>query len=382
MSADLKSLYRTAVSEGFADSLVIEFGGRRILYRKVAWSTEGTGMEGQTGTVGLRYGENPHQPAAFYAPPGANALGSIEWVKLGKGGPSWINLADIEHAWRILRFFDDPAAVVMKHLNPSGAARRALPGQPLAQIYAAARDCDSRAAFGGVVGLNEAVDAATAEEIATTYIEVVAAPGYTPEALEILGKKKDLRLAKVCEPRKLPRYVGDDLGAVLDLKVCTDGALLVQQPFLTRIRSAEDFRLGPEIKGADGSVVRGEVVPTAEQLADLLLAWYVNTGVRSNGIVFARGGRTLAIGTGEQERVGAVEQAIAKAKQKGHDLRGAVMSSDAFFPFRDAVDACAEVGVATIVQPGGSVRDAEVVAACNEHNIGMVFTEERCFAHF
>lgn len=381
MSTDLKSVYRTAVSEGFADRLVLEVGGNRIEHRKVAWPTEGTGMEGQGGTVGLRYGENPHQPAAFYAPPGAFALGSIEWVKLGKGGPSWINLADIEHAWRILRFFDRPAAVVMKHLNPSGAATR-VGTETLAQIYAAARDCDSRAAFGGVVGLNETVDAATAEEIASTYIEVVAAPGFSPEALAILGKKKDLRLAKVCDPRRLPRYVGDDLAGVLDLKVFTDGSVLLQQPFLTRIRQARDFRLNPEARAADGMTVRGQVVPTPEQLEDLLLAWYVNTGVRSNGIVFARGGRTLAIGTGEQERVGAVEQAIAKAKQKGHDLRGAVMSSDAFFPFRDAIDACAAVGVAAIVQPGGSVRDAEVLSACNEHGIGMVFTEERCFAHF
>lgn len=381
MSTDLKSLYRTAVSEGFDDSLVIELGGRRVEYRKVAWPTEGTGIEGQAAAVGLRYGENPHQPAAFYAPPGASALGSIEWVKLGKGGPSWINLADIEHAWRILRFFDDPAAVVMKHLNPAGAAKR-VGDETLAQVYAAARDCDSRAAFGGVVGLNETVDAAAAQEIASTYIEVVAAPGYSPEALEILGKKKDLRLAKVCNPRQLPRYLGDDLRAVLDLKVCTDGALLVQQPFLTRIRSGKDFRLNPEIKNSDGTAVRAAVSPTAEQLEDLLLAWYVNTGVRSNGIVFARGGRTLAVGTGEQERVGAVEQAIAKARQKGHDLRGAVMSSDAFFPFRDAVDACAEAGVAAIVQPGGSVRDAEVLTACNEHNMAIVFTEERCFAHF
>ena len=381
MNADLKSLYRTAVSEGFADSLVLEIGGRRVEYRKVAWPTEGTGIEGQSGTVGLRYGENPHQPAAFYAPPGASALGSIEWVKLGKGGPSWINLADIEHAWRILRFFDDPAAVVMKHLNPSGAAKR-VGNESLAQVYAAARDCDSRAAFGGVVGLNEPVDQDTAQEIASTYIEVVVAPWFSPEALEILGKKKDLRLARVCDPRKLPRYVGDDLGGVVDLKMCTDGALLVQQPFLTRIRSAADFLANPEIRTSDGAVVRAQVAPTPEQLEDLLLAWYVNTGVRSNGIVFARGGRTLAVGTGEQERVGAVEQAIAKAKQKGHDLRGAVMSSDAFFPFRDAVEACAAVGVAAIAQPGGSMRDAEVVAACNEHNIAMVFTEERCFGHF
>ncbi len=376
MSADLKAAYRTAVSEGFPDRIALEFGERRVEYRKVAWPTAGTGMD-DAEAVGLRYGENPHQPAAFYAAPGAAGLGSLAWLKLGKGGPSWINLADIEHAMRILRFFEEPAALVMKHLNPSGAARRSRE-ESLAAIYAAARDCDSRAAFGGVVVLNETVDQATAEEITTSYVEVVAAPGFTPSALDVLGRKRDLRVARTCDPRCLPRYIGDDIAGAVDLKVCSDGSLLVQAPYLTKIRSAGDFGLHP---AADGNA-RADVAPTAEQLADLLLAWYVNTGVRSNGIVFARGGRTLAIGTGEQERVGAVEQAIAKARQKGHDLRGAVMSSDAFFPFRDAVDACAEAGVSAIVQPGGSVRDAEVIASCNEHGIALAFTGERCFGHF
>ena len=375
MSADLKSLYRTAVAEAFPGRIAVEFGDRRVEYRKVTWPAEGDG------SFGLRYGENPHQPAAFYAAPGASALGSLSWLKIGKGGPSWINLADIEHAMRILRFFANPAAVVMKHLNPSGAACRSG-DEPLARIYAAARDCDSRAAFGGVVVLNESIDGATAEEISATYVEVVAAPGFSDEALEIFGRKKDLRVARTCDPRSLPRFAGDPTHDVLDLKVATDGSLLVQQPYLTRIRTGRDFKLHPEVKSSDGSAVRADVAPTAEQLDDLLLAWYVNTGVRSNGIVFARGGRTLAIGTGEQERVGAVEQAIAKAKQKGHDLRGAVMSSDAFFPFRDAVDACAAEGVAAIVQPGGSLRDAEVVTACNDHRIALTFTEERCFGHF
>ncbi|MBM3267353.1 MAG: IMP cyclohydrolase [Candidatus Sericytochromatia bacterium] len=374
--ANLKAAYRTAVTEAFPERIALEFGERRVEYTKVAWPTDGTGLH-DTAAVGLRYGENPHQPAAFYAPPGASALGALTWLKLGKGGPSWINLADIEHAMRILRFFADPAAVVMKHLNPSGAACR-RGAQGLREVYAAARDCDARAAFGGVVVLNETVDEATAEEIGTTYVEVVAAPGLTPGALEILGRKKDLRIASIADPRTLPRFLGDDTGGAVDLKVATDGSLLVQMPYLTRIRSAEDFMLNPRLE--DGT--RAELIPTPAQLFDLLLAWYVNTGVRSNGIVFARDGRTLAVGTGEQERVGAVEQAIAKARQKGHDLRGAVMSSDAFFPFRDAVDACAAAGVSAIVQPGGSVRDGEVVAACNEHGIGLVFTGERCFGHF
>jgi hypothetical protein len=169
MTTDLKTAYRTARSEDFPDRLAVEIGDRRIEYRKVAWPTADTGLAGPA-EVGLRYGENPHQPAAFYASPGASALGSLAWVKLGKGGPSWINLADIEHAVRILRYFDDPAAVVMKHLNPSGAARR-VAGESLAEVYAAARDCDARAAFGGVVALNETIDEATAAAIASTYVE-------------------------------------------------------------------------------------------------------------------------------------------------------------------------------------------------------------------
>jgi phosphoribosylaminoimidazolecarboxamide formyltransferase/IMP cyclohydrolase len=233
-----------------------------------------------------------------------------------------------------------------------------------------------------VVVVNARVDGATAEEIATSYVEVVAAPGFDAAALGIFGAKKDLRLARVGYAAALPRFLGDDTGGVVDLKIFADGSVLAQQPYLTRIRSEGDFLRHPEATGADGALVRGVLAPTPDQSADLLLAWYVGAGVRSNGIVFARGGRTLAIGTGEQERVGAVEQAIAKAAQKGHDLRGAVMASDAFFPFRDAVDACAQVGVVAIVQPGGSVRDAEVVMACNEHEIALVFTQERCFAHF
>jgi phosphoribosylaminoimidazolecarboxamide formyltransferase/IMP cyclohydrolase len=225
------------------------------------------------------------------------------------------------------------------------------------------------------VGFNRAVDEATARELLTTFIEAVVAPGYTDEALALLGEKKDLRLARFEGLADLPRFEGD--AAAPDLKVLPDGSMLVQRPYLTRIRSAADLVARPA--AGDEAIA---AAPTDAQLADLLFAWYVNPGVRSNGIVLARGGRTLAVGTGEQERVGAVEQALAKARQKGHDLDGAVVSSDAFFPFRDAIDALAEAGVRAVIQPGGSLRDAEVIRACNERGLAMVFTGERCFGHF
>lgn len=156
-----------------------------------------------------------------------------------------------------------------------------------------------------------------------------------------------------------------------------DGGLLVQQPYLTRIRTAADLTQLPT-----AGDVQGQVAPDAAQLEDLLLAWYVAAGVRSNAVVLVKDGRTIAVGTGEQERVGAVEQAIAKARQKGHDLAGAVAASDAFFPFPDAVEALAQAGVRAIIQPGGSLRDADVLTAANNHSLAMVFTGERCFAHF
>lgn len=369
---DLKQMYRTPVAEEHPPEITVMLGDRQLVYRKVAWPAE-------NGTVGLRYGENPHQPAAFYAPQGVpSVLGGLSWVKLGKGGPSWINLADMDHALRILRYFPRPAAAVMKHLNPAGVAVQ-LGDEPLADVYRSARASDSRASFGAVAAFNRVLDAETAREIISTYVEAVVAPGYSEEAAALLATKKDLRVAAVTGLERLPRFVGDPAG--FDLKVLADGSLLLQQPYLTAVRSAADLVLQPAA-GTGDDEVRCESRPTETELADLLFAWYVTAGVRANAIVLARGGRTLAVGTGEQERVGAVEQAISKARHKGHDLQGAVVGSDAFFPFRDAIDALAEAGVRAVVQPGGSLRDAEVIRACNERGLAMVFTGERCFAHF
>ncbi len=339
----LKTTYRTARAESLPEQIEIKIGQQSLVLHK-----QGS----------LRYGENPHQSAAHYA-----AQPGLDWVKDGKGGSSWTNLADLDQASKILRFLERPAALVMKHLNPSGVAQ----GHSLPDVYRAARDCDPRAAFGGVAVVNRLLDVPTAEAMLEGFLEVVAAPEFSPQALELLHTKKDLRLAKIQPPQNLPRFLGD--AGQLELRILADGGCLVQEGFLSRVRGSAEL----ETKVGQ---------PTPEQLEDLLFAWYVTTGVRSNGVVIVRDGRTLAVGTGQQERVGAVEQAIQKAGEKGHQLEGAVLASDGFFPFRDSIDRIAAAGIQAVVQPGGSVKDEEVFQACREHGIAMVFSGERCFGHF
>lgn len=339
----LKTAYRTARTESLPEQIEIKIGEQNLVLHK-----QGS----------LRYGENPHQSAAHYA-----QKPTLEWIKNGKGGSSWTNLADLDQASKILRFLEQPAALVMKHLNPSGVAQ----GPSLPDVYRAARDCDARAAFGGVAVVNRPLDLDTAQAMLEGFLEVVAAPEFSPEAMQLLETKKDLRVAKIPPPQTLARFVGDP--GQLELRMLADGGCLMQETFLSNLRAVDDLEL-----------MSGN--PTAQQLEDLLFAWYVTTGVRSNGIVIVREGRTLAVGTGQQERVGAVEQAIQKAREKGHQLEGAVLASDGFFPFRDSIDLIARAGIQAVVQPGGSVKDGEVFEACKEHGISMVFSGERCFGHF
>lgn len=339
----LKTAYRTARADSMPDQIEVCIGEQKLVLRKQS---------------PLRYGENPHQSAAHYS-----QGNSLEWIKDGKGGPSWTNLADLDQASRILRYLERPAALVMKHLNPSGVAQ----GEILSEVFRQARDCDTRAAFGGVAVVNRRLEADTATAMLEGFLEVVAAPDFSPEALELLNTKKDLRLARIQPPQELPRFVGD--AAQFELRFLADGGCLVQDTFLSKLHNIEDLEA---VTGA----------PSQALLDDLLFAWYVTTGVRSNGVVIARGGRTLAVGTGQQERVGAVEQAIQKAREKGHQLEGSVLASDGFFPFRDSIDFLAEAGIVAVVQPGGSIKDAEVIEACQQHDMAMVFSGERCFGHF
>jgi phosphoribosylaminoimidazolecarboxamide formyltransferase/IMP cyclohydrolase len=336
----------------------------------------------------LRYGTNPHQGASFYRPKGSAGLpfGNMKLLKTGKSGLSETNYGDLNHGANIVKYFDRPACAVMKHMNPSGAAVQ-VGGQDTRAVYMRARDADSVAAFGCTALFNVSVDVETAKEIMTSVVEVVAAPDFTDDALGVLSDSetykmnKEIRIIRLPNLMSLPKWVGD--AAPPTVKVLMDGTVVVAEPLLTKVKSSADLAPAVTEHPKHGKVTC-QKSPTPEQMADLLFSWYVNLSVRSNGVVIAKNGVTLAVGTGQQDRVTAVRQAILKARErfKGEEtLDGAVMSSDAFFPFRDSVDAAAEAGIKAIVQPGGSVRDWESIEACNELGIAMVFTDERCFSH-
>ena len=366
---DLKAMYRTQTLGDFPE--ILDIAGRS--YTKVE---------------DLRYGTNPHQPAAFYRPTdGAAVLGAYKMLKTGKSGLSQTNLEDIHHAIGILKFLQRPACAVMKHCNPSGVAMQT--GETdLRTVYMRARDADPQAAFGCVTAFNREVDEATADEIMQTIVEGVAAPSYTPEALEAFNnfekykRNKAIRIVQLPDLGALPKYV-DEGTDVREIKVFDDGSIIVAMPYLSRVKTVEDLKPAYNEHKKHGRIDIARQ-PTAQELDDLLFAWYVNIHVRSNGVVIAKNGQTLAVGTGEQDRVGAVQQAIFKAREKykgDETLDGAVMSSDGFFPFRDAVLTATDHGITAIVQPGGSVNDYDAIAACNESGTAMVFSMERCFSH-
>ena len=338
----------------------------------------------------LRYGTNPHQPAAFYTPAGGHgALADMKTLKNGKSGLSQTNLEDISGALNIVKYFDKAACAVMKHVNPSGAAVM-RDGETLKDVYIKARDCDARAAFGSVIAFNVKVDAATAEEIMSTFCECVVAPAYDEDALVIFNDQerfklnKQIRILQCGDIASLPKFVGDDPdGRFNTFKVLCDGTLVVAAPLLTNVRSAEDLPAASGENKACGPQV-STVEPTPEQMEDLLDAWYINISVRSNGVIIVKNGQTLAVGTGEQDRVGAVEQAIEKFKQKyqgPNSLEGAVMSSDGFFPFYDAVEVAAKAGIKALVAPSGSLKDADVIKRANELGVVLRHAPERVFSH-
>ncbi len=378
--SSFKNVYKTAIESSFPEEATLMLGDQKIALKAIPTQ--------------LRYGTNPHQPFAAYAPAGGAPLsmGNLEMLKGGKAGLSLTNLQDMSQALNILKFFDRPSCAVMKHVNPCGFKVQ-TEEEPLEQIYRIARDCDARSAFGGVVGFNVTVDAPTAEAIMETFIEAVIAPDFDEQALEILrrneGTKKRnnaIRLARVSNMDRIPKYVGDDVAGNYNVRNLVDGTITFEVPYLTRIKSAADFIVDPMIPNSDPEKNGGRdfVVgrePTATELDDCLTAWYVNINVRSNGIVFVKNGAAIAVGTGEQERIGAVEQAIDKALKKGHTLEGSVMSSDAFFPQRDSIDTVAQQGVTAVVWPAGSLNDAAVIQAAAEHNLALMATLERCFLH-
>ena len=297
----------------------------------------------------LRYGENPHQDGARYRQVGATSW----WDSMTQHGGkelSYLNVYDTEAAWRLVQRFDDPAVVVVKHANPCGVAV----SHDIGAAYVAANACDPVSAFGGIVAANRTVTKEMAEPLSSVFTEVVIAPGFDDDALEILTAKKNLRVMSANAPSPLP----------FDMRP-VDGGLLVQHPDVVTGRT-EDWRVVTEAQ------------PTDEQWADLEFAWIVCAAVSSNAIVYAKDGQAYGIGAGQQNRLDSAK--IAAERSHGRAAGGAC-ASDAFFPFRDGLDAAAGAGITAVIQPGGSVRDEEVIAAANEHGITMVFTSRRHFRH-
>lgn len=337
----------------------------------------------------LRYGTNPHQPAAFYRPIGIDTpIGNMKVLKTGKNGLSQTNLEDISYAINIIKFFKKSAVAVMKHVNPSGVAV-GRESESLKKVYIKARDCDPRAAFGSTIAFNHEVDESTAAEIMSTFNECVVAPAYTESALKVFNDNekykinKHIRILQCGNINSIPRFIGEAKKEHQTIKVIADGSLIIAEPLLTNVKSIADIH--PAL--AENKVIGKQISthnPTNEQLEDILTAWYININVRSNGVVIVKNGQTLSVGTGEQDRVGAVEQAIAKFNQKYkgcESLQDAVMSSDGFFPFYDGIEIAAQAGISAIIAPSGSVKDAEVIKRANELNVALLFAPERIFSH-
>ena len=297
----------------------------------------------------LRYGENPHQQGARYRLVGTNSWWTTA-EQLGGKEMSYLNVYDADAAWSLVHRFTEPAAVVIKHGNPCGVAV----ANDIETAYRWAHECDPVSAFGGIVGLNRTMTAATAEALGEVFTEVIIAPDFEPQALEVLARKKNLRVLRAVAPLRDGRSIRS-----------IDGGVLVQDhdtpsPDTSRWR------------------VVSRVQPTAAQLRDAALAWVTCAAVSSNAIVLVNDSRAVAIGGGQQNRVDAARIACTRAAQRAV---GAVAASDAFFPFRDGPDVLAAAGVVAIVQPGGSLRDDESIAAADEHGIAMIFTGVRHFRH-
>ncbi|MCC7055324.1 MAG: bifunctional phosphoribosylaminoimidazolecarboxamide formyltransferase/IMP cyclohydrolase [Gemmatimonadaceae bacterium] len=303
---------------------------------------------------GLRYGENPEQRAAFYVERAGAGLASLK--QLGGKELSFNNLLDVDGALMAIEpFAEQVACAIIKHTTPCGLAIGATP----LEAWQKALACDPTSAFGGVVAFSVAIDDATAEAMGTMFLECIVAPAIAESAAELLGKKKNLRVLIGTLPAQ-------DAGG-MDIKRVRGGVLL------------QDRMRVPT--GSIPWTVVSTRQPTAAELVDLAFAWRASAAVKSNAIVLARDGATIGIGAGQMSRVDASFLAGHKAKAAGHDTAGSALASDAFFPFRDGIDAAATAGVRAIVQPGGSVRDAEVIAAADEHGIAMVFTGARLFRH-
>jgi phosphoribosylaminoimidazolecarboxamide formyltransferase / IMP cyclohydrolase len=306
----------------------------------------------------LRYGENPHQVAAFYRVVGAPPVGLAAMKQLHGPELGYNNVLDFSAALGLLLEFDDPAAVVIKHTNPCGAAR----GRTVGEAMARAKACDPVSIYGGIVGVNRTLDGAVVQALAGIFVEILFAPAFAPDALEELRRtKKKCRVFEVSTDRAgLPPRL-DEYRSVL-------GGLLAQSIDLADLDPA-------------ALTVVTKRAPTAEETAALHFAWRVGKHAKSNAIVLATAEQVVGVGAGQMNRVDSARLAVARAGQVGLATQGAVCASDAFFPFRDGLDVVAQAGVTAVIQPGGSLRDAEVIAAADERGMGMVFTGLRHFRH-
>ncbi len=300
----------------------------------------------------MRYGENPHQDAAFYRE-ASPAPGTLAHYKQLQGKPlSYNNIADADAAWECARSFEVPVCVIVKHANPCGVAI----ADDVLVAYLRALETDPTSAFGGIIAFNREVDGETAEAVAKQFVEVVVATAFSTEALQVFAAKQNVRLLKIPLATHLNRFDMKRVG----------GGLLVQ--------TADNFDV-------EKLQIVSKRQPTKDEMNDLIFAFRVAKYVKSNAIVFCRYGMTLGVGAGQMSRVDSTKIAAIKAKNAGLQLNGSVAASDAFFPFRDGLDVIADAGATAVIQPGGSMRDDEVIAAANERNVAMVLTGMRHFRH-
>lgn len=417
MAQDLKKMYKTIVQDHFPPKMEIGFTDesdkkQTLFYERVSWTIDGL-------QKGLRYGENPGQEAALYKLingnlmlgeteticPGQYLASDIELLQSGKH-PGKTNLTDADNALNILRYFTDkPTVVIVKHNNPCGVAR----SYSLEDAYMKANMADRVAAFGGCIALNKAVDKATAEAVSNQYAEVVVAPDFEAGAMDILSRKKNLRVIRIANISRLHEFVGKRFA---DFKSLIDGGIIVQWSFVPLARSKDALMPAEtEYKGKKYRIARK---PTGQEYEDMLFGWLVESGVTSNSVIYVKNQVTVGIGTGEQDRVGVAEIARDKAYRKLADrycfethaipyndmkdqdkkaeidrrvaeekggLIGSAMVSDAFFPFRDGVDVGIREGISAVIQPGGSENDYQSIEACNEADVTMVYTGQRSFKH-
>jgi phosphoribosylaminoimidazolecarboxamide formyltransferase/IMP cyclohydrolase len=428
--SDLKKMYSTILGDHFPMDMTISFGDQKLVYRKRTW-----GIKQEDGSIderGVRYGENPDQEAALYELVNGNlTLGECSFIQPGNGlvsairvedmlqvgkHPGKINLTDIDNGLNILKYLmDKPAAVILKHNNPCGAAY----GDTLAHAFDRANRCDRIAAFGGAVVMSRACDNDTARLLSQNYLEVVCAPSFEEGSLEILKKSKNLRVIQISRIDRLAEF---ERFRFVDFKSLIDGGIIAQQSAVNSIRSASDLK--PATATWKGETFSCDRLPTQRELDDMIFGWAVEHGVTSNSVLYVKDGCTVGIGTGEQDRVGVAEIAVHKAyikyadilcfdqykipyadlalqisqgkRDKGDQeaidakvqadragLPGSVMISDAFFPFRDGADVGIRQGITAILQAGGSMRDYETIQACNEAEpkVAMMLTGQRSFKH-